>query len=355
MYNINWERLLDNIEDRQCVLIIGPELLDVNGIPLNTAVHQELLKQDETDQTGYITHYYQRDGLFSFRDTSKVRVASRVKRIYKMLSPDLTPLEKIAEIPFPLIVSVSPDNYLSDILLRRSQPHYFGYFHLRNGQQRELPTPDSSNPVLYNLTGNCDDDFSLVLDYEDLFQLLKSSIGGYPGLPMMLGGTLNMAVSYILLGCQIDRWYTQLLLRLLSENRGVSKIAQAFIPDVETRTFLSQHLEITLVGHEIEFLSELHKRCQGRTGCIRQFHTSYAEEVIPVLRHLQSDNIAAALTTLHELRAPQIETELTLISSRFFEIQRRKEQKTLFAEQDSVLTSQIRVAIIEMCKTLSIQ
>lgn len=120
-----WEKLfsnlLDDMEEQQCVLLIGPEIIRMSEIPLHLRLREHLLK-DFSDE---ITYFYERDEFFLFADKlAKEDVQRGIRRFYKNPALeneiDETLLKKIAQIPFHLVLSINPDNFLSESLFNKN-------------------------------------------------------------------------------------------------------------------------------------------------------------------------------------------------------------------------------------------
>ena len=106
------EDILYDIEDEKCILLVGPEIIQIEGKPIAKYVHEKILE----NHSGFIEYYYSNVSLFLFRDkNSKNRAAGRLKYIYpkkEEIKDGL--LEKILQLPLPLIISLNPDTLLSD-------------------------------------------------------------------------------------------------------------------------------------------------------------------------------------------------------------------------------------------------
>ena len=126
---------------------------------------------------------------------------------------------KILEIPFPLVISLNPDTFLFDIATTNFE-HRFNFRHFRfNGEQSDdthLLAPDV--PLIYNLLGSLEEDESIVLDYDDLFRFIQTTIG-LRGLPDKVRIKLREANSFLFLGFDFEKWYAQLLLQMLTGER----------------------------------------------------------------------------------------------------------------------------------------
>ena len=169
---MNWQDLIDDLEGEQAVLFIGPELVQLGGKSLGLQVREQLHRENPED----ILHHYLRDGIFLFQDeAAKVRAQKKIKRLYKQLPPDETLLQRIAALPFHFIISLTPDTHLIDIFHKCGLDPHFHYFRSEESPD-SLPRPERGKPLIYNLVGHIGYDESLVLDYDDMFALMRDCL-----------------------------------------------------------------------------------------------------------------------------------------------------------------------------------
>ncbi len=162
------EKLAEDIQEQKCVLLIGPEIVQIDGKSLIRHVHEEVLNNSTDD----ILYYYEQDSLFLFKnEDAKLDAPRRIKKIYKNLPYQSNIYRKILEIPFHLIISLNPDTYLADAASGNQYgiQHHFRFFRFNGEASDEVPEPDKNCPLIYNLCGCVNEDESLILDYEDLF------------------------------------------------------------------------------------------------------------------------------------------------------------------------------------------
>ncbi|NJN33364.1 MAG: hypothetical protein HC817_03010 [Saprospiraceae bacterium] len=125
----DWLDILNDIQDQKAVLLIGPEIMKIEGMSMNGYLRDSLNQRNSDD----IAYYYERDGFFLFKSPEgKVRVARQVKRFYRDITPDETVLQRIVQIPFHLVVSVNPDTFVSEAFYRYGVKHRFHYFQHRH-------------------------------------------------------------------------------------------------------------------------------------------------------------------------------------------------------------------------------
>jgi hypothetical protein len=249
----DWLDIIEDIQDQKAVLLIGPEIMQINGQPLKQHLRDSLYERNKDD----IAFFYERDGFFLFKSPEgKVRVARQVKRLYRDIRPSDALLEQIVRIPFHLVLSVNPDTAVSEAFYQQGVKHRFHYFQHRHrdNENDEIEKPTRALPLVYNLFGSKDQDDSLVLDYDDVYKMLQSALGT-SSLPNKLLRSFREASTYIFLGFQFDKWYSQLLLKFLSDNGRREKlisINNATI-DVDTHQFVIREFQIQFMGDQYDF------------------------------------------------------------------------------------------------------
>jgi uncharacterized protein YdaL len=145
-WNKVFRNLLADIKNQQCVLLTGPEIAKIGPKAVNQTLKEHLLSNNSTD----IAHYYARDGFFLFRDkVAKEDVQRDIKFFYSenLLDAPVEPAiyKQIAEIPFHLIISITPDSYLSDTCYRYGIKHRFSYFQSNGEIPVEVEEPSAAS------------------------------------------------------------------------------------------------------------------------------------------------------------------------------------------------------------------
>lgn len=255
-----WDYLLNSIALSNAVLLLGHNVLP--GA-------QEELYANLRDKLGDdLQHFYARDGLFLFRDgMAKARAQQEAALLYKSKSPDEAVLKKIVQLPFHLMVSANPDQSICAAFARYRQRLQFDYFSSKNKINQEAPIvrPTDKNPLLYNLCGSHEDQESLVLDYDDLFGMLKQLLSDL-GIPDILRGPLKKCNTYIFVGFHFERWYTQLFLKYLNmndnrfENTKSNYVLKTVFQHDEAQRFFLEQFNVKFIGADLHFLEELHRR-----------------------------------------------------------------------------------------------
>ena len=284
----------DEIERKTCALLVGPDLLRLDNRPLNQAMRETLA----TKYGAYIEHYYEQQGLFKFKHEAGKKLVTQkaVREFYEVAAPDEELLKKIVSIPFHLILSINPDTFLSDTCLKYGIKHQFHHF-LGNHREVKPVEPPAELPLIYNLVGTKDKYDSLVLDYDDLYDYLKS-VFGPPGLPQHLHVALNECSSFLFLGFQLDKWYTQLFVRWVSDVKGARRYANPMNgnpKDPETEQFIQKHINIYLTEKDpFGILDDLYNIFRDN-NTLRPLSQPASPNTVSIRRRVQNGEMQKAL------------------------------------------------------------
>lgn len=281
---MDWEALADSIADGEAILVLGP-----NAIPFYAAGEREKNKDESfnslsnrniIEQLGdRISHYYERDNLFLFQDAAAKRDAMKIVRNVsrdESWLPDIELVRQIVAIPFSVVLNINPDKVIYDAFARLYREPQFDYFTTRDKPNPpKMDYPDGYNkPLVYNLCGSVQDKLdSIILDYYDLFELVKNMLADN-GVSEHLTRKLQEADRFVMLGLELELWYFQLFIHYLNkidnnpfnnpkENypifSRVSDVSRVFI----MKQFKIQHIAPT--RHEFELL---YRACEKK-GILR--------------------------------------------------------------------------------------
>jgi hypothetical protein len=352
----DWEFILDTINNEKCILLIGPEVcLSETGKQYDQAL-LDFLNVNESEN---ILSYYDRDGLFLFRDgIAKTRSYYKIKDFFKQEFKD-TIYSKLTEIPFHLIISTTPDHNLSRVFESRKIPHQFAYYD-KTINPEDVETPDKNSPLLYNLFGSIDKEESMILTHDDLFDFLLALLGNR-NLPGELKNALVTADNFIFLGFKFDKWYVQLLLRLLNLHNEKYKFARfASNKEIkeETQSLIIDQFRIEFVDDQIEqFVDILHQKCNNN-GMLRDLEASDVSTSELVEKYIEEDLLEKAFALLKDCFEKKNEEDLgddlTLLMSRHKRLNRKQTQGIIDEKEANIESNKIKVAVLELNKEVKL-
>jgi hypothetical protein len=297
---IEWDDLITEILQEQCILIVGPDLVNFQSadsffqLLIQQLKQVERLRRDIELTTSFI---FEHDELFQLqpngRDTS---LYIFLRKFYQDRQEFAIPFSQIARIPFHLIISLLPDKRLCEIYQQLGFNFNFGYFPRTPGSSVSdvVTKPSKGTPLIYNLMGVLDPP-DAVLTFDDYFQYLQNILPEN-ALPPLLNIALHNAKSFLFLGVHFDKWNIQLLFRKLipyntRENRRLKYSILKGLQDSDTFTFLAHRLELDF--HEIEpnaFLNELYKRMEEK-GYLKQPRRIFKKRVFLSYSHSNSETV----------------------------------------------------------------
>jgi hypothetical protein len=300
MHDINWPDLIEDLRHGRCALVLGHYLLAGDNVPLYTRTCQQLASQ----HASLIHAYYPEEHFFLFKKTQhRHTIAKQIATAFRSYRPDAELYRMLAEIKVPLFISVSPDDYLDQILGENATSACFNH---ADEEKKDYPaTPDK--PLVYHIFGSVGETNSLVLSHDDLYDYFQSMIGK-KGLPAAISTFFNgrSGGEVIFVGFDFRRWYVQLLLRLfnLSKESGLNRTAYQRHEDPADEEFAQQHFDVTFVHTEIkEFVARLHAEC-AQAGLLRSLTDSrqQAKTLLAEQRQQRVEEIKEQLKTYGRLR-----------------------------------------------------
>lgn len=322
-----------DILQQRCVLLIGPGLLHIGGLPVSEALRQHLV----TKHARLLQGVYKREGLYKFRDeTAKKRAQTdAIPQFFREAHPDEAALSKLLAIPFHLMLQVTPDTFLSDRALAHSVNHEFRYFCGGGKPVEPVELPTAAAPLFYNLCGTADRFDSMVLDYDDVYEYLKS-VFSQPGLPQNLRTALDEANTFLFLGFPLEKWYTQLLIRWVSDVKGAERYADRFDAgenDPDLKGFVRRHLNIVTAPQRcFDLVDELYHAFPENQ--LRPLAEPVTPNTVTMRRYVLNGELEKALLTFDKIAGSIGEKDTAaLLISQFNELKRGLNTYALTKEQ----------------------
>ncbi len=249
--------IVNSIE--KSVLVIGPSIiLDKKGKSLPAAFSEIYAKNNQ----GLIKYYFEHDNLIKpTNNYSIIEILKEYCNFYENeFSKEVSTLyNKISQIPFPLIISLNPDETLINCFKQNNRAFEFDYVSQSKKNVNDIE-PTTDKPYLINLLGVTKDPESLVLTYSDLFKYLANTL--HNGFPSQVDKFLQNAISITFFGVDFDKWYFQLLVQLLVNSSQKYVDLRLATPDLSyddnVHCICKNNFEIRFVGPEVmSFINEL--------------------------------------------------------------------------------------------------
>ncbi len=290
---LNWKQLLRRLERQKAVLLLGPEvpmLGQAQTRPIKDALQdyvREDLKGILQDLDLQKLEYYGEDGFFHVEDNYKSELIYPITQFYRQLEPAKVH-EQLAELPFHLIISLSPDDLMARAMEKQGGTFTFHHYDKRKYNKEEDDRilnfkPALDQRLLYNLFGSIHNEGSLILSYDDLFEFLQRIFNNYR-LPDSVRETILDANLFLFIGFSYSKWYLKLLLRLLNLQEKVKTVYGMDIPErPELETFFVNEFDMNFTRMDTAaFVQELHQVCKEAGMLLKKTESHLKQDKIPV-------------------------------------------------------------------------
>jgi hypothetical protein len=355
--SLDWSSLVQSIRDEEAVLVLGPD-----AIPYyhgdTVANFSQLTRQEVGEQLGEgVTHLYERDNLFQFRDARAKQEARKTIRSVcrsEHWQADTELLRQIVAMPFPVILNLNPDRRLFTAFAEYWQAPQFDYFTTKDKPDlSQLVYPDGrQQPLLYNLVGSVEDKMdSIILDYHDLFDLLKNLLSDH-GVPEVLQRKLKEADHFVLLGMELERWYLQLYLHYINQLDNPFDNYNQNFPilcklDGDRQPFVIKQFNITHHSLTREDFGDIYAACAEQPGLLRELR----EPGSPAAERIRQLVIAGKLDTAFAELAIALDKSMTnidlpLLQGRYRSLLQEQRDGILSVEKQQLELNRIRYALL---------
>ncbi len=346
---IKWNLIINTIKAEKCILFLGPEAFSPDG---NKTYHAALCEYLHAHTKG-VMPYYDKDEFFYFADKqTKLETYYDILEFYNQKFTTET-YDKVAQLPFPVVVSLNPDDFLHKAMERLGFEHQFEFFHKLKDFNKITP-PVKANPLIYNLFGHYNEAESLILTHNDLFDFVFLLLGS-KGLPNELRTKLNEADNFIFVGCRFDKWYLQVLLRLINPKGEKIQLALDKLLIPESRGFFMDQFNVQFVDETpADFINQLHAKC-AEAGILRRTD----DTDIPVWQKVQNavsaDNIESALKMMEDYakaNVPDIVSDIVLIQSQHSRLNRQIAKQVIDQKEANLEINKIKDSILQLNKEI---
>lgn len=353
--NFDWDDLLDDIEEQNAVLLLGHGFLPGAQAALGAQLQEKLNSK--------LLHSYSREALFLFADSeAKTTAQKEAARYYRGVEVEESILQKMAEMPFPIIISANPDKLLLDTFARYRLPCQFDYFSSQYKiREYTVERPNRDKPLLYNLCGSHEDKESLLLDYDDLFQMLKVLLSDLT-IPNEVRMPLLKTTTYIFVGFHFERWYTQLFLRYLNmndnrfSNNSRNYALKTTFSDPSSQEFFLRQFNVKYIGAGYDLFDELHKRFSTKyPQSLRQLVDTLSPTATTVIQLVARDDLPAAFQMM-KIFTPQLDPEdhnlLTMTESDYARYLKLKAAGATDQRDLNLMIARVKNNLINLAKKL---
>lgn len=325
------KRLLRTIQDEKCILLLGPDCaINEKGERLFMSFLQHFEEFNQALD-------YDMEELINFRGDGSLKndLLLDMKDYYEEHSQPGSFHKKIACIPFHLVIYSTPDRLLENAFRSYGLPVNSSHYYAK-GEPQDISEPTKNAPLVYHLLGDIEEEDSIVLTYEDLFDFIFAVVGGGEGgkpLPTELKYAISNARSFLFLGFDLSKWYVQLLFRLFGmHNRSRTPITYDTWDD-KTKNFYVNNFQIKLLPADMYLLIDALYQETEKNGLLRKVANIQENDISVEMKKMIAENqFTAAFQKLMEYFSDKNSTEhndLVMLSARFHRNEQANDRRTL--------------------------
>ena len=219
----DFQRLLKALQDRRCILVVGPDAITTDdGEQVTEKLADFLLDRFLAGQdlgNSNLSHVVQS---ILDRGCKRYQITDAIREFYQADTAQTTNLcQQLAKLPFKLCLAVTHDEFMLRALQAHQRQPQKAYYSVSSDRTGTLLSPSVEEPIFYQLFGSLEDEDSMVLSEIDVHVCLKSLASGSPPLPAEIEGSLHSDQNvFLFVGFDFKQWYARpLLYSLLGETR----------------------------------------------------------------------------------------------------------------------------------------
>jgi hypothetical protein len=250
------------LKEGSCVLFVGPELIKINSKDYNEAFYETLPEKAGEKEMDKMKIRYDYDEKIWHFSSSTIRALFNkefTKYLKKNIKTNHPLFRKLASIPFPLIVSLIPDN-----TLERAFSNYdnFNFTFKSHSIDSDVPVPSVNNLLIYNIFGNIKNR-KYALSHFDYLQFIRDYES--KGFPTRFSSAIKRANYFVFIGFEFDIWYNIFLFYILHE---IKKEADKYSTNEQSAKELyeklsGEDLKLVFLDKKSEkFIDDLYERAK---------------------------------------------------------------------------------------------
>ncbi len=282
--NPNIMEIVELISSDGCILFLGPEIALEKGTGLNLhEVQYEQLANQKDDLV-----YDKEEGFFQAQNNNIIKFL--LKSFYsgdfaKKNTVGQRVLTNLAQVPFSLIISFSPDEQIREIFEEFDIEHQFTHF-IGNGAGFDELTPSIDSPLIINALGSVSRKGRNIFTVEDFYHYIKEF-----EFPKEVKHQIQQAAHFLFIGFDFTKWYARLILYMLGiqdKNVNASLLSHKDEKHQNIKAFLKEKFKLSMVESSyIEFTEELLKQVRSE-GIIRDLKGTFNEKLQQRLENLET-------------------------------------------------------------------
>ena len=349
--------LANSILRDKCVIMLGPGVAETaDGEAIQDALHNFF--EQETD----LQMEYDLDGLVSFKQGKSFKTFYYTE-LFSFFERHTQPNEmylQLAQIPCHLMISTNPDLRLKSAFYQHRVD--FQYYNKKENP-KDIQPPTKERPLIYNLFGSIEDENSLIVTTDDLFEFLFSILGGENRLPRELQNSLKNANVFLFLGFDFEKWYLKLLLRLFRLHQDPMPIVSKQGENLhgQMKAFYVNNFEMQFLDLDVKSLIQSLYQHFEEEGKLREIVLPEEDESDHIAEHptvkrirdlVKEGELLEALEHLEEFvektEDGELLNEVTMLFGRYRRVQKKIRRQELTAENEQIQIAGIQNGTLDL-------
>lgn len=283
------KKIVKAIKDNKCVLVLGPEICEFKNHIYDGQVPKDFDDSIDIAYQYYINHEIQdeddkqeilknpiifdknpfaKENFLTVSDSYQVHLYDFMKWYFGQMVDWKIPFTQIAEIPFSLVLSLLPDEYLENTMQEVNKDAFASSHYSRlNKTVNKIEVVHDQTTVLYKLLGSLSYN-DATFTFKDWFNFLQSIFKDYPQLPEVIINRIKNAQMFVFVGVRVEKWYIQMLINLLLHIGEVSsataKIAFVNVKEEQEDKIAKDRLKVAYRKNRlpIPLLADIYNACE---------------------------------------------------------------------------------------------
>ncbi|MFK7908520.1 MAG: SIR2 family protein [Chitinophagales bacterium] len=285
MNSDQWQQLIKAIEQRECILLLGPGISTMQKggeeIPLTTGFSHELASVLKENNTAYESDKindlsYTAERYLTIPNATETDPAYLANKFFKKHTRLTDMHHFLAKLPFSLIINVAPDRLIADAYKEAGKDFIFGFYNFRKNTEKDIPEPQNGETIIYNIFGSIEDDYkSVIVSERDYIKFTSKVVERKPRVPTIITSQFEDPKFYLLVGFDYEQWHLKLLFHIFKvrnypHHAVYTPQTAAFPISTPNRQFFADALNFKFVDKGIsEFttkLKNLYEESYGKNG-----------------------------------------------------------------------------------------
>lgn len=225
------QALLDTIQRRECVLLLGPDAArpgSDEAQSLSIILADQLIsdmhgggKIASSYDLAHVSQVY-----LNQTHKGQGHLVTKIKRFYDNYADTTTNLHSnLAALPFQIVITTTPDSFMQNAFLKNKKSPCRGLYSYRQSNSKFYNCPSEKEtennvsdqrPLIYELFGGLDDLQSLVTTQNQIIEFLVHIIKHPNNLPSIIRKVFtDSETSFLFVGFGFQNWYLRILLHVL--------------------------------------------------------------------------------------------------------------------------------------------